>query len=172
MSRVSVRDEYAPKFGRQNLTLWSGAFASDFEGWAFELPNHNGFMVTLDHFLWSEKFRVECESPRDDENWMRVDEAIADAVEAFRAAKFNPHGNKTADGVLITEGLRVFTNEMDRGVVTGKKDGGDYGRENDWWWTVKIDTDYKGNSVEKISTMNGERLSTTFRTYEGKVERP
>ena len=30
---------------------------------------------------------------------------------------FNPHGNVTADGVLIVEGLRVFTNEMEVGTV-------------------------------------------------------
>ena len=30
---------------------------------------------------------------------------------------FNPHGNKTADGVLITVGMRVFDNSLDIGTV-------------------------------------------------------
>lgn len=75
---ISVRDEYRSTFGRQHLTLWSPPFASTFEGWAHELPNHDGFMVTLDWFRG--KVRVECESPRTDENWMRVDDAIRAAV--------------------------------------------------------------------------------------------
>lgn len=82
---VSVRDEYAPRFGRQVLTLWSGAFASDYEGRAWELPAHDGFMVDLDYFRG--RIRVECEAPRDDANWMRVDDAIAAAVRAHLAAR-------------------------------------------------------------------------------------
>lgn len=78
MTHFSVRDEYAPRFGRQRLTLWSGAFASTFEGWAWELPGHNGFMVSLDYFRGSVK--VECESPRTDANYVAVDEALSAAA--------------------------------------------------------------------------------------------
>lgn len=80
MTTYSIRDEYAPTFGRQTLTLWSGAFASTFEGWATELPNHDGYMVRLDYFRG--KTRVACESPRTDANWMRVDAAINAALAA------------------------------------------------------------------------------------------
>ena len=83
---IGVRDEYAPKFGRQVLTLWSGAFASNFDGTAVELPKHDGFMVTIDHFLWSHKVRVTCESPRTEENYERVDAAIEAAFTAAEAA--------------------------------------------------------------------------------------
>lgn len=77
--RYGVRDEYTPVFGRQTLTLWSGWFASDYEGSALELPRHNGYMVTT----WiGEKVRVECESPRTDKNYERVDDAINAAVNA------------------------------------------------------------------------------------------
>jgi hypothetical protein len=79
-TRFGVRDEYAPRFGRQVLTVWSGGFMSDYEGQAHELPRHDGFMVTLDHFTWSESVRVSCESPRTDENYARVDAAISVAV--------------------------------------------------------------------------------------------
>jgi hypothetical protein len=75
---VWVRDEYAPRFGRQTLTLWSGPFASTFEGHALELPRHDGYMISL---LYRDSVRVACESPRTDENYQRVDAAIAAAVE-------------------------------------------------------------------------------------------
>ena len=84
MTEFSVRDEYAPKFGRQRLTLWSGAFASSFAGWAVELPGHDGFMVELDYSRG--KKRVTCEAPRDDDNWQRVDKAINEAAKEIEAA--------------------------------------------------------------------------------------
>lgn len=72
-----IRDEYAPSFGKQNLTLWSGAFASEREGRARELPAGDGFMVTL----WDDtKIRVVCPAPRTDANFLVVDEAIRAAV--------------------------------------------------------------------------------------------
>ena len=78
MSNVSIRDEYAPLFGRETLTLWSGDYASTFEGSAWELPNHDGYMVTLNYSRGN--VRVECPSPRTDESWMAVDGAIRAAV--------------------------------------------------------------------------------------------
>lgn len=77
-TRIGVRDEYAPMFGRQNLTLWSGSFYSVFEGEARELPNHNGFMVSIEY---GPTIRVECPAPRTDENFEQVDAAIRDAIE-------------------------------------------------------------------------------------------
>lgn len=76
---VFVRDEYAPRFGRQALTLWGGAFASGFVGWATELPNHDGYMVTVEY---GPKIRVMCPAPRTDENYLTVDAAIESAVSA------------------------------------------------------------------------------------------
>lgn len=78
MANVNVRDEYAPTFGRQNLTLWSGAFSSTFEGAARELPGHDGFMVTM---YYGPKVRVTCAAPRTGDNFEQVDKAIRDAVE-------------------------------------------------------------------------------------------
>jgi hypothetical protein len=73
---IHVRDEYAPMFGRQRLTLWSGAFASDYRGHATELPNGGGFMVTIG----TRKLRVKCASPRTDLNYAAVDAAIQLAI--------------------------------------------------------------------------------------------
>ena len=86
--RLQVRDEYAPTFGRQRLTLWSGPFACNPLGTATELPNHDGYMVTIDHLMWSHTVRVPCESPRTDENYERVDAAIQ---AAFTEAEIRLH---------------------------------------------------------------------------------
>lgn len=67
-------------FGREILTLWTGAFMSGYCGQAVELPKHNGYMVTLSSMGNTRKLRVDCESPRTDNNWMRVDEAINAAI--------------------------------------------------------------------------------------------
>lgn len=74
---VGVRDEYAPEFGRQVLTLWEGGFLSDYVGRAVELPRGGGFMVAIDG---GARIRVECPSPRTSENFHAVDEAIGTAV--------------------------------------------------------------------------------------------
>lgn len=74
---VSVRDDYAPRFGRQVLSLWSGSFASDHQGYAVELPGHDGFMVTGPTGGPRPAIRVECAAPRTDANYLTVDSAIA-----------------------------------------------------------------------------------------------
>ena len=78
MNEYSIRDEYAPSFGRQRLTLWSGMFASEYEGEAWELPGHDGYMVTLNYSRG--KVRVSCESPRTDDNWIALDEILSRAA--------------------------------------------------------------------------------------------
>lgn len=72
----SIRDEYKPIFGRQILTIWSGNFASDYEGVAIERPNHSGFLVKLTN----RKITVLCTSPRTPENFNEVDNAINHAI--------------------------------------------------------------------------------------------
>ena len=88
MNHYAIRDEYAPTFGRQRLTLWSGDFASTFEGWATELPGHDGFMVQIEY---GDKIRVTCESPRTDGNYMRVDDAINAALRLPGRRDAAPH---------------------------------------------------------------------------------
>lgn len=73
-----VRDEYSAPFGRQVLTLWSGSFADQYEGRVWELPRHDGYMVTL---YGGRKVRVDTPSPRTDDNYQEVDAAINAAVE-------------------------------------------------------------------------------------------
>jgi hypothetical protein len=76
---IGVRDEYAPRFGRQELTLWSG---SQYEGFAWELPRHDGYMIELEY---RGRVRVACESPRTEANYQRVDAAISAAVDELVA---------------------------------------------------------------------------------------
>lgn len=78
MTRYGIRDEYAPRFGRQVLTIWSGAFSDSFEGEAVELPKHNGYMVRTAGFMGigSKSVRVKCPSPRTSENYDTVDTAL------------------------------------------------------------------------------------------------
>lgn len=81
--------------------------------------------------------------------------------------EFNPHGNKTADGVLIVRGLRVVDNNYDVGTVEADDHDGDYGREDQHWFRVVLDyipnaPSYSGNRHGGYRTMNGERLSTTL----------
>jgi hypothetical protein len=75
---IGVRDEYAPKFGRQVLTLWSGSFYSTYEAEAVELPKHDGYML---HIEYGPKVRVTCASPRTNENYESVDAALVAAFE-------------------------------------------------------------------------------------------
>lgn len=84
---IHVRSEYTSRFGREELTLWSGAFCDDYEGFAWELPRHDGYMVTM---YDGRQIRVSCESPRTDDNYRAVDEAIRRTVDpaAFGACGY------------------------------------------------------------------------------------
>lgn len=112
--------------------------------------------------------------------------------------KFNPHDSRTADGKIITLGLIVFTNEMEVGRVIGDthtccanhgapaaqmQAEGAYFTDHehapdptvcycrhDHWFEVEALADTDGTEVHTRS-MNGERLSTIFRSYGGTVER-
>jgi hypothetical protein len=76
--------DYNQTHKRHRLTLWSGPFASVREGEAYSLPNNNGYMVTLEY---GDKVRVTCPAPRDGHNWLEVDRALNDALNAHLASK-------------------------------------------------------------------------------------
>lgn len=73
---IAVRSD-GSRFGREVLSLWSGPFASQWEGSAFELPRHDGYVVTL---YDGRQVRVSCQSPRTDESYAAVDDAIRAAI--------------------------------------------------------------------------------------------
>jgi len=62
---------------------------------------------------------------------------------------------RTADGVEIVEGLRVYTNDLERGVIRlDRAEWEWYGSEGKYhlWFEVEVDHNYKGEPV------NGERV--------------
>jgi hypothetical protein len=69
--------DYNQTHKRERLTIWSGPFASVLEGEAYSLPKGDGYMITTYH---GDKIRVECPTPRTDENYQKVDKAISDAL--------------------------------------------------------------------------------------------
>lgn len=64
----------------------------------------------------------------------------------------------TFGGVPIVNGLRVFTNNLDRGVVAnvGKQ------KHDPEWFDVILDMDYRGRPITGVTMQNAERVSTTF----------
>ena len=75
----------------------------------------------------------------------------------------------TADGVDIRQGLRVFTNNLDRGTI-------DLSRANyEWhpvearyvlWFDVVLDTSYKGEPKTGRELQSDDRVATRF---DGKI---
>lgn len=106
---IGVRDEYAPTFGRQNLTLWQGSFMSEYAGSARELPGHDGFMVTL---YSGRTIRVPCSAPRTEINFEEVDAAIA------AAAANNVYGRATAGNNRKIHAIRGEVTEPRHEYVT------------------------------------------------------
>jgi hypothetical protein len=74
--------------------------------------------------------------------------------------------HRVVSGEPTVVGLRVFTNNLDRGVIVKVSERMD--EECGWycpaWHTVELDTDYKGNPIEpkRRTSMNCDRLTTTF----------
>lgn len=63
----------------------------------------------------------------------------------------------TADGVEITHGLRVITNNLDHGTVDLERSVYTEG-----WFDVVLDTEYNGLPTTGRTMQNGERVTTRF----------
>ena len=72
----------------------------------------------------------------------------------------------TTDGAQIIPGLRVFTNNLDRGVVDLSRASYDWHEpEQRWqlWFDVVLDFDYKGNAVTGRRDLQSDcRVATRF----------
>lgn len=78
---------------------------------------------------------------------------------------YNGEAVKTADRVVITEGLRVFTNELSTGVIMlGNAEFEWHGGENRYvlWFDVKVDTNYRGEPVDQVLLQSDDRVATRF----------
>ncbi len=73
-TQISVREEYDGDSGN-TLTLWSGSFASDFEGEAVPKSEGSGYRITP---AYGPEFEVSCPM-RTDSNYQQVDAAIQKA---------------------------------------------------------------------------------------------
>ena len=65
-----------------NLGIYSGAFASDVEGWAESVENGSGYNVYLE---WRGEFFVECPTPRTESNYEQVDAILNAAINGYVA---------------------------------------------------------------------------------------
>jgi hypothetical protein len=90
--KYAIASDYDRSKGkkREYLSIWSGPFASNYEGEAVSLPKGNGYMVTLAY--GRVKVRVECPAPRTDANYNEIDRAINLAL--TRAQDVNIWGTK------------------------------------------------------------------------------
>lgn len=76
-----VATDYEYRGKRDRVLVWSGAFYSVLEASGLSLPS-GGYMLTTYN---GDKIRVSCPSPRTDENFLAVDEAIDAALRAHYA---------------------------------------------------------------------------------------
>lgn len=73
---------------------------------------------------------------------------------------------RTADGKPIEHGLRVFTNNLDRGTIDLSRASWSNARDGlkSLWFDVVLDHDYKGNPVDgRRESQNAERVATRFK---------
>ena len=71
----------------------------------------------------------------------------------------------TADGKPVVDGLRVFTNNLDRGVVDLSRANYEWhGVENRYvlWFDVQLDTSYKGEPKSGRELQSDDRVATRF----------
>lgn len=71
--------------------------------------------------------------------------------------------HRIATGETPFVGMRVFDNNLDRGIIVEIGEGDACGHYCEAWHVVVIDTDYRGNSVTPhMVIMNCPRLATHF----------
>jgi hypothetical protein len=72
---------------------------------------------------------------------------------------------KTVDRRPIVDGLRVFTNNLDRGTVDLSRLDFEYNHsEKRWvpWFDVNLDTNYKGRPTTGKELQSDDRVTTRF----------
>lgn len=82
-----------------------------------------------------------------------------------RYKKYNGEAALTADRQPVIQGLRVFTNNLDRGYIDLSRANWDWnGNEGRYvlWFDVVLDTDYKGNPTTGKELQSDDRVATRF----------
>ncbi len=70
--------------------------------------------------------------------------------------------HRLASGEIPAVGMRVFTNNLDRGVIVKVADDEGCGPYCNAWHTVQLDTSYRGLPLTGTEIMNCSRLATRF----------
>lgn len=78
MYGVAKDYEYSATHKRERLTLWSGAFMSEYEGEAYSRPKGNGYIITR---YTGERLPVWCPVGFTDENYDEIVKALRNALE-------------------------------------------------------------------------------------------
>lgn len=87
-----------------------------------------------------------------DEEQQAIDRALARPI-------------RDALGTPLREGMRVYTNNLDRGVVDfSRLDYEWHAGEKRWvpWFDVRIDTDYKGNPTSGRVLQSDDRVAVRY----------
>ena len=111
------------------------------------------------------RYRMTRASELNDGNYTYEDapQQVQDTIEAELVKMVA--AMKTADRQPITDGLRVFTNNLDRGVVDlSRLDFEFHHGEKRWvpWFDVILDTDYKGQPTTGKEMQSDDRVATRF----------
>lgn len=80
---VTTDYDYSDAHKRERLDVWSGPFMSEWEGSALSLPKGDGYMLTTHS---GAKVRVSCPTPRTDETYREIDDAISAALREHHEA--------------------------------------------------------------------------------------
>ncbi len=70
--------------------------------------------------------------------------------------------HRLASGEIPAVGMRVFTNNLDRGVIIAVATDEGCGPYCNAWHTVQLDTTYRGEPTTGTEIMNCSRLATRF----------
>ena len=72
----------------------------------------------------------------------------------------------TANGVEIVDGMRVFTNNLDKGTVDLSSAAWEWYEgegKHHLWFEVNVDTSYKGEPVSQRYSQSDDRVATRFK---------
>lgn len=115
--------EYRVSHKRDRIVVWSGPFYSTFEAEGYSLPNGAGYMLTTYN---GDKVRVECPSPREQDNYEEADLLIAAALNAHFHAKgfrrIHQDVDPAAPDAPVTESIPVQTPKRPRARQQGAEE--------------------------------------------------
>lgn len=79
MTRYGITTDYDYNAGhkRDRIDVYSGPWYHTWDAEGYSLPNGDGYMLTTYN---GDKVRVSCPTPRNDGNYLQVDEAINAAL--------------------------------------------------------------------------------------------